>query len=126
MRKFNLSLSRVRITSEHAFGRFKGRFQSLKEMGRHENLEHMYKAIEALMVIHNICIDWNDHPKDIWNYDPKEEWEGEENEEDADADEVPGVEVVRGEVDIPAHETNEWLKWAGRQKRLVLLNRLFP
>ena len=65
--------------SEHAFGMIKGCFLSLKEMGTHRNIQDMYKAIEAMMILHNICIDWNDSPEEIWDYDPADHWENDGN-----------------------------------------------
>jgi len=38
-------------------------------MGIHRRIQDMYKAIEALMIIHNICIDWEYRPEDVWNID---------------------------------------------------------
>jgi hypothetical protein len=76
MREFNVLLSSVRIASEHAYGLLKGCFLSLKGMGEHKDVQTKYKAIEAMLVLHNICIDWNDHPDSIWQYDPTDIWEG--------------------------------------------------
>jgi hypothetical protein len=117
-----INASGVRITSEHAFGLLKGRFPSLKEMGQHKNIEEAFKAIEAMMVIHNICIDWKDRPDKIWDFDPTDDWSDDEDV----GGEVIGGEVIDGEAHVPEHETNAWLKEMGRQKRDVLLNELFP
>lgn len=125
MRQFNKRLSSIRIASEHAFGRLKGRFPSLKEMGSHKNIEDMYKAIEAMMILHNICIDWGDHPEDIWDFDASDNWADDEEIEEVDAD-VPGCQDIEGDVEVPVHETDGWLLLAGREKRLELLNELFP
>jgi hypothetical protein len=122
MRAFNKRLSSVRITSEHAFGLLKGRFPSLKEMGRHEDIQDAFKAIEAMMIIHNICIDWNDRPDCIWDFNPTDDWSDDDDDDDVDAD----LEVIGGEAHVPDHETNAWLKEMGRQKRNVILNELFP
>jgi hypothetical protein len=123
MREFNKRLSSVRITSEHAFGLLKGRFPSMKEMGRHEDIQDAFKAIEAMMIIHNICIDWNDRPDRIWDFDPTDHW-SDIGRGDVDAD--IGLEVIDGEAHVPEHETNAWLKEMGRQKRIIILNELFP
>ena len=123
MRAFNKRLSSIRIASEHAFGLLKGRFPSLKEMGKHENIQDMYKAIEAMMVLHNICIDWSDRPEDIWDYDPTDVWP-DDGEEGMDVD--IGCEVIGGDAQVPGHETDAWLKEMGRQKRMNMLNELFP
>ena len=66
MRAFNKRLSGIRIEVEHAFGMLKGRFRSLKEMGPHADIQEMYKAIEVLLILHNMCIDYGDKPEDSW------------------------------------------------------------
>ena len=120
MRAFNQRLSSVRIMSEHAFGMLKGRFPSLKEMGPHRDIQEMYKALEVMMILHNICIDWNDKPEEIWGYDPVDHWG------DDDEDGNIGFEEIDGDAEVPEHETEQWLRETGRQKRLVLLDTLFP
>lgn len=57
---FNQALSSVHIASEHAFGILKHRFLSLKKMGTHNDVQSVYKVIEALMILHNICMIWKD------------------------------------------------------------------
>ena len=53
---------------EHAFGQLKGRFPALKLLsGR--GMEHIYFGVEALMILHNIFIIFDD-PEDISGYDP--------------------------------------------------------
>lgn len=100
----------------------KGRFPSLKEMGQHKNIEDTFKAIEALMIIHNICTDWKDRPDKIWDFDPTDDWSDDED----GGGEVIGGEVIGGEAHVAEHETNAWLKEMGRQKRDILFNELFP
>jgi len=93
-------------------------------MGCHDDIQDMYRAIEAMMIIHNICIDWNDKPEDIWDFDAEDRWlDGEDEDEDAN---VVGSEVVDGDVEVPLHETDNWLLEQGRQKGLILMNELFP
>jgi hypothetical protein len=121
MRKFNLRVSQIRIVSEHAFGLLKARFPSLKEMGIHRKIQDMYKAIEAMMIIHNICIDWGDRPEDTWDIDSADSWSDSEEEDD----EIVGG-IIGGEPNVPPHETEDWLLEQGRQKRLILMNELFP
>lgn len=114
----------MRVISEHAFGRLKGRFPSLKDMGHHNNVHDLYKAIEALMILHNIC--WKDEPEYIWKYDPTDPPRpDEEMPQEIDADENINV-VVAGGTDIPSHETDEWLKEEGYRKRQAILDDLFP
>ena len=63
MQEFNVLLSSVHIAPEHAYGLLKGCFLSLKGMEKHKDIQVIYKAIGAMLVLHNICIDWNDHPE---------------------------------------------------------------
>lgn len=126
MRQFNKRLSSIRIASEHAFGHLKGRFPSLKEMGSHKDIEEMYKAIEAMMTLHNICIDWGDHPEDIWDFDASDSWPDDEDEDNEDLDADVGCQDIEGDIEVPIHETDAWLRIAGREKRVELLNELFP
>lgn len=120
MRDFNACLSSMRVISEHAFGRLKGRSPSLKDMGHHNNVHDLYKAIEALMILHNICIDWKDEPEYIDPPRPDEEMP-----EEIDANENINI-VVAGGTDIPSHKTNKWLKEEGYRKRQAILDDLFP
>ena len=77
-------------------------------MGPHEDIQEMYKVIKALLILHNICIDLGDKPKEIWDFNPKDDFE--ETEEDPD----PDLEASLGEFEeleaIPGHETDAWLK----------------
>jgi DDE superfamily endonuclease len=118
---FNKHLSSVCITSEHAFGLLKGRFPSMKEMGRHKDIQDAFKAIKAMMILHNICLDWKNRPDQIWDFDPTD---GGSDDKDTNAD--AGGEVLEGEAHIPDHETNVWLMETGRQKHNVIFNELFP
>jgi hypothetical protein len=123
MRAFNLRLSSVRIVIEHAFGLFKGRFPSLRAMGPHQNIQDLYKTIEALMVLHNMAINFKDRPSDEWRID--ENPDDQDDETDGNEDEEPMVSEVVGEARVPAYETDNYLKERGRIKRLALLDRLF-
>ncbi len=125
MRAFNAHLSSIRIMSEHVYGRLKGRFPSLKEMGIHDNMTELYKVIEALIVLHNICIDFNDRPEYIWAFDPKDPIrDDEEVPEEVDPDTL-GERIV-GQTENPQHETDAWLKDRGHEMRQELLDKLFP
>jgi len=133
MREFNVLLSSVHIASEHAYGLLKGRFLSLKGMGEHKDIQTIYKAIEAMLVLHNICIDWDDHPDTIWQYnstDIWEGWDGMEDRVDDEDDEDEGMEVgiddIEGEANIPTRETPQYLKDEGRRKRQIIFDELFP
>ncbi|KIL57042.1 hypothetical protein M378DRAFT_88397, partial [Amanita muscaria Koide BX008] len=124
MRAFNRRLSGIRIEVEHAFGMLKGRFRSLKEMGPHADVQEMYKAIEALLILHNMCIEYGDKPEDIWGFDPTDPFDSEagfvEPEQDADA------LIIENGQGIPAQETDAWLKRQGRAKRMIIFDDLFP
>ena len=124
MRQFNKRLSSVRIISEHAYGRLKGRFRGLRGLGPHYNIRDCYRAIEALLILHNICIDLGDRPELIPWFNPKDDDEDEDEEEELDPDEAPLPPL--GEANIPLHETDQWLKEQGYAKRLALLDYLFP
>lgn len=124
MRAFNRRLSSVRIVIEHTFGLFKGRFPSLRAMGPHQNIQDLYKTIEALMVLHNMAIDFKDRPNDDWRLDENPDDQDDETDGD-DKDEEPMVAEVVGEARVPAYETDNYLKEQGRIKRLRLLDKLF-
>ena len=123
MREFNIHLSSECIRVEHAFGKLKGRFPSLKEMGCHKKVQEIYKVIEALMILHNVCIDYGDVPEHIFDFDPTN---------DAIPVEVTAGDIHFGLVDInqeanvPLYETDQWIKEEGRHKRDIIFNDLFP
>ncbi|KIM79609.1 hypothetical protein PILCRDRAFT_89993 [Piloderma croceum F 1598] len=121
IRAFNKRLLSVHITSEHAFGLLKGLFPLLKGMGRHKDIQDAFKAIEAMMIIHNICIDRRDRPDHIWDFDPTDGLSD-------DKDEEPDIcgEVIEGKAHVSDHETNVWLMETGRQKHDIIFNELFP
>ncbi|KAJ7358270.1 hypothetical protein DFH08DRAFT_911690 [Mycena albidolilacea] len=78
-------------------------------------------TIEALMVIHNMAIDFGDHPSDEWRLDENPDDQDDEN----NGNDEPLVSDVVGEAQVPAYETDDFLKEQGRRKRLALLDRLF-
>lgn len=123
MRAFNKRLSGIRIEVEHAFGMLKGRFRSLKEMGPHADIQEMYKAIEVLLILHNMCIDYGDKPEDSWEFDAADVLD---NEEFIEADEDADAMIVGSGESIPSWETDAWLKRQGRAKRMIIFNDLFP
>lgn len=124
MRAFNRRISSVRISVEHAFGQLKGRFLSLRVMGPHDNIQEIYRVMEALIILHNFCIEHNDRPEDIFDYVLI--LTSEEQDEGDDGDGDFGCEDIRGDANIPAHETEAWIKAEGYRRRLELLDLLFP
>ncbi|THU92289.1 hypothetical protein K435DRAFT_672379, partial [Dendrothele bispora CBS 962.96] len=117
MRDFNYKLSSVCISVEHAFGQLKGRFPSLRCMGAHEDIHEVYRVIEALLILHNMCLYHNDSPKDILDslFDDELFRDGEGWDS-----------VVIGDVSAPTNETEARLKEAGYRMRMQILNEVFP
>ncbi|KAF8608129.1 hypothetical protein BDV93DRAFT_403583, partial [Ceratobasidium sp. AG-I] len=54
-RNFNYKFSRARIVVEWTFGRLKARFPALRKLGAARDMNDIYRAIEAMMILHNIC-----------------------------------------------------------------------
>lgn len=126
-RKFNRRLSSQRITVEHSLGLLKGRFPSLKDMPPEQDIGDTYRAVEALVALHNLCIDLGDHPQLIPFF--------ENSNTEVDNGDIDDVDLCGyGEADdiqaagtaLPAWETDEWPMEAGRQRRNVILDDLFP
>jgi hypothetical protein len=123
-KKFNRRLSSIRIYVEHAFGILKARFSSLKELGTHDNPQDMYRAVEAMIAVHNLCIDLKDGADDF--FDANEEQASIDDLEDVDQFAGYGGVIPEQQANIPAHETDGWLKTEGYRLRLELLDLLFP
>ena len=128
-RAFNKRLSGIRIYVEHAFGMLKGRFPSLKELPAFDNMDEAYKVIQAMMVIHNLCIDWGDAPETIPDYVPGDNDDlhpGVWDKLDIDVDLVSyGKMEVHGG-DLPAEERSaRRLKRRGDRKHEGILNMLY-
>lgn len=129
MRMFNKRLSSVRISVEHAFGIFKGRFLSLRVMGPHDDVQDIYRVIEALIILHNFCIEHDDRPEDIYDFVlqlDRDEYPPDDYDADVNEDEDFGYRGITGDAHIPPYETDHWLKEMGYRKRLALLDELFP
>ncbi|KIK91742.1 hypothetical protein PAXRUDRAFT_796329, partial [Paxillus rubicundulus Ve08.2h10] len=126
--KFNNHLSSIHITVKHTFGLLKGCFPILKDLPLEIDIQNTYHLVHALMVMHNICIDVEDHPEDIpeivFGDDPTfpEDTEG---DEDADISNY-GAQVVDGPIDIPAWESDEWLRREGEKRPEQILNDIYP
>lgn len=61
-RDFNHKISQARIVVEWAFGKLKGRFPALKKLGATRDMGNIYCAIEAMMIVHNMCHEFGDAP----------------------------------------------------------------
>ncbi|PBK65329.1 hypothetical protein ARMSODRAFT_892022, partial [Armillaria solidipes] len=125
MKDFNFKLSGVRISVEHAFGAWKGRFPSLRCMGAHRDVQDIYRVVEALIVLHNMCLYYDDHPENIVNIVLRDT-DLRTDHDDGDAEEGFGGETIDGEPNVPAHETATWLKEEGYRMRLNLLDEVCP
>jgi len=118
---FNRRLSSIRIYIEHAFGLLKSRFQSLKKFGRHEDIQQTYRVIQALMVIHNLCIDLKDRPMEMGDVvDIVEEEHRLEDQLGYGGNELDEA------AQLPEGETENTLREEGWNKREAILNELFP
>jgi hypothetical protein len=113
--KFNKCLSLQWITVEHAFGMLKGRFLSLRDLPLEQDIHDTYCTVEALFVLHNLCIDKGDCPEYIPFFDSRDPDCDDKNDDGKNDVDVMGyggpVEGV--EIELPAWETDEWLKEAG-------------
>lgn len=121
-RLFNKRLSSARITVEHAFGLLKGRFPALQDLGDVTDVREVYRYINALMVLHNMCIDHGDKPEhipglDVITQSPHNEVLGH----------VPRFGHLVGRAGaIPEGETNENLRHLGLQMRDRYLDMIVP
>jgi hypothetical protein len=84
--------------------------------------------MQALFTLHNLCINLGDHPEQIPLFDPHD-LDRDDSEEGASLDvddlDFDGV-IPDGQVELPAHETDEWLWEAGHCHHLLIMNDLFP
>lgn len=92
-------------------------------MGPHTDIQEMYKAIEALLILHNMCIDYGDKPDDDWEIDTTDV---SDEEGSVEHDEDPNAMIVENGQSIPAWETDAWLKRQGCAKQMIIFNDLFP
>jgi len=128
-RQFNKHLSSLRVRVEHAFGLLKGRFPSLKELGVGAGIDGCYRAVHAMLVVHNLCIDLGDAADRIGNFNPRDDFDlldtvDEQGDLDLDED---GYQAHDGDdIFIDPWETSVFLKQMGYEMRLDFLNLLFP
>jgi len=131
MKDFNYNLSKQRITVEHAFGALKGRFRALRHLGAHRDEQDNWQVIEALLILHNMCLFYSDHPETFAQL-PKFHESPSSLAAMAEVDlteEIlnnPPVSMVDGPTNLPQYETDTWLKEQGQVVRRRLLDELFP
>ncbi|KAJ3981565.1 hypothetical protein F5890DRAFT_1534734 [Lentinula detonsa] len=125
MKDFNFKLSKQRITVEHAFGCLKLRFRSLQMMGAHENVQDAWRAIDSLMIVHNMCLYYDDQPAQLDDYseDIHDDGIG-----DWDGDILPEMTQnnVGGPADIPHSERAASLRVEGYRLRNELMDIVCP
>ena len=93
-------------------------------MGGMSDINDVYRVIEALMVIHNMCIDYHDSPKKIPDF---EEDAGRGIMEEENSFIIEQIQDnISLQIPIPAHETDDWLLQEGRKVRDRLLDRIVP
>ena len=124
-RQFNRQLSSICIRVEHAFGKLKGRFPALKDLNLAQDINDTYRDVQAMMFLHNLCINLGDEPECIPFFDGQED--GSKDDEAVDV-EMPGHSniIIEEGVGLPQYETDEWLREAGHAKRMQILDELFP
>lgn len=123
LRQFNKHISSIRIRVEHAFGKLKGCFPSLKALGANQDIHEIYRAVQAMMVLHNLCIDWGDSPEEIPFFDPDT---AEDDAQPLNVDLTDYTAPAVGDPNVPLWETDDWLKHAGQQMREDSMDDLFP
>ncbi|KAI0026836.1 hypothetical protein K488DRAFT_64257, partial [Vararia minispora EC-137] len=129
MTRFNVIVSGVRSCVEQAFGILKGRFPSLKCLGTPVDINDTYRAFEALVAIHNYCINVEDHYKKIPEFDRRDPVVEEAIREIREAVESGeyGQDWDNIEKIVPGFiETPDTLREAGYQMRQTILDALVP
>ena len=123
MKNLNFTLSSEHIRVEHAFGCFKLRFQPAWIMGGHKDVQDIWHAVGALLILHNMCLNHSDHPKHLEEYqeDLGNDRAGEERVEPD-----PNDFFVFQPPAVPAIETGAWLKEQGMELCQRLLDLVCP
>ena len=122
MKQFNFLVSSIRVRVEQAFGMLKGRFPSLKFLGTPNDIKDAHRAIEALMAIHNFCIDNDDRLEDIPWFDPQDPWV--DAARDIAHDGVGNADGEWGDEVDPDHA--DVVRLEGLALREFMLNLTFP
>lgn len=105
-KRWNRELSSLRIFVEHAFGRLKGRFPLLRFMpGR--NLRHIFRTVEALMILHNILEARGDDPTTIRGFNGLEDTQ---------------IDLVRGEAPAQMDLDGDTMYQQGLYRRKLLVD----
>ncbi|KAJ7194554.1 hypothetical protein GGX14DRAFT_377911, partial [Mycena pura] len=125
MKDFNYMLSKQHISVEHAFGCLKLCFRSLQMMGAHANVDDVWRAIDALLIMHNMCLWYGDHPQSFEEYSDKLGDDRIREVQDEDHDTILSLSSM-GAANIPRHETATWLKQQGIQFQKELLDIVCP
>jgi hypothetical protein len=115
-RDFNYKISKARIVVEWAFGRLKSRFPALRKLGAVHDMSDIYRAIEAMMVLHNMCQSLGDLPYG----------ESAEPDEDATDEEDMGLDENDEDECQAVEEEYPNLLAAGRAFRLRCLDVICP
>jgi hypothetical protein len=66
-KRWNIKMSLACQVVKHAFGRLKGWFSVLREMPGYD-LDHIYKYVESLLILHNILEGLHNDPESIDGY----------------------------------------------------------
>jgi hypothetical protein len=79
------------------------------------------------MVMHNLCIDLEDHPEDIpdFVFDNYPVFPDDDPDEDPDLSNH-GAPVINDPIDIPVWESDDWLQKEGQKKQEQILNDIYP
>ncbi|KIO27598.1 hypothetical protein M407DRAFT_23157 [Tulasnella calospora MUT 4182] len=130
LRPFAENELRQRIEVEHAFGDLKGRFQALKCFGGTDNMPELFRAVEALIILHNICIEFGDQAADIPGFTVDDIYpsggEGNEDEDIEESQEIMAcVGIANGTRNRPG-ETDKSMKRRGKALRLDILDIVVP
>lgn len=88
-------------------------------MGPHEDINCIYRVIEALMILHNLCIFHGDRPESIWQIILQDE-------DLFRAGDRYETTVIEGLPNNPEGETDTSLREAGYHMRMEILNEVFP
>lgn len=127
-KQFNQLLSSIRIRVEHAFGMLKARFPALYSLTPALNIDDTYRHIHAMMVLHNLCIDLDDHPADFLSEKRADDDDSDDTGDDEMDVELPeyGRMPDAPQIEVPEHETEEWLREMGHAMRQNIMDELFP